>query len=158
MPTNWNKIKAEYIAGGTSYRKLAEKYGVSFSSVRRRSEKDKWTDLRTQAEQKTSAKIVEKAASQKAKEADRISSVADKLLALIESRVESGAIDLTARGYRDITGALKDLREIKGIKSETDLAEQMARIEKLRRDAEPEEKKDNEVHIVIEGDLGDFAK
>ena len=54
MP-DWKKIKAEYIRGGTSYRKLADKYrqdGVSFSSIRRRAEKEKWTDLRTQAEQK----------------------------------------------------------------------------------------------------------
>ena len=57
MAADWKKIKAEYIRGGTSYQKLATKYGVSFSSIRRRSEKEKWTDLRAKSVQKTNMKI-----------------------------------------------------------------------------------------------------
>ena len=43
--TDWKKIKSEYIAGGTSYRRLAEKYGVSFSTLRGIAEREKWTEL-----------------------------------------------------------------------------------------------------------------
>ena len=138
MP-DFNKIKAEYIRGGVSYRKLADKYGVSFSSIRRRAEKEKWTDLRTQAEQKSSTKIVESVASREAKRVDGIQTVADILLQRIKEGVENGTLIVDTQSIRHITSSLKDLRDIKGYKSELDMQEQMARIEKLRKDATKDE-------------------
>ena len=41
---DWNQIKSEYIAGGTSYRKLADKHkheGVTLSALRRIATKEK---------------------------------------------------------------------------------------------------------------------
>lgn len=147
MP-NWKKIKAEYIRGGTSYRKLADKYGVSFSSIRRKAEKEKWTDLRTQAEQKASIKIVEAVASQDAEHEDNFQSLADKLLQHIAANIDLLATNATS--CKDITVAIKNLRDIKGVKSELDMQEQIARIEKLRKDAQQEEET-AEVTITIEG-------
>ena len=147
MP-NWKKIKAEYIRGGTSYRKLAEKYGVSFSSIRRRAEKEKWTDLRTQAEQKASTKIVEIVASQDAEREDNFQSLADTLLQHIAANIT--ILATTATSCKDITVALKNLRDIKGLKSELDMQEQIARIEKLRKDAQ-QETETADVTITIEG-------
>ena len=43
--TDWKSIKAEYIRGGTSYRKLCSKYGVSFSSLRAIAGKEKWKKI-----------------------------------------------------------------------------------------------------------------
>ena len=134
MP-DFKKIKAEYIRGGTSYRKLAEKHGVSFSSIRRRAEKENWTDLRTQAEQKSSTKIVESVASQEAERVNGIQTVADILLQKIQEGVENGTLIVDTQSIRHITSSLKDLRDIKGYKSELDMQEQLARIEKLRKDA-----------------------
>lgn len=42
----WALIKAEYIAGGTSYAALAEKYGISKASIQRRGMSDGWQNLR----------------------------------------------------------------------------------------------------------------
>jgi transposase-like protein len=149
MP-NWKKIKAEYIRGGTSYRKLADKYGVSFSSIRRRAEKEKWTDLRTQAEQKASMKIVEFVASQDAEREDNFQSLADKLLQHISANIDLLAINATS--CKDITVAIKNLRDIKGLKSELDMQEQIERINKLRRDAQiGEDDKDKKVIVTIAG-------
>ena len=136
MP-DFKKIKAEYIRGGVSYRKLADKYGVSFSSIRRRAEKENWTDLRTQAEQKSSTKIVESVASQEAKRVDAIQSIADKLLQHITDNIDILATNATS--CKDITVAIKNLRDIKGYKSDLDMQEQIARIEKLRKDATKDE-------------------
>ena len=147
MP-NWKKIKAEYIRGGTSYRKLADKYGVSFSSIRRKAEKEKWTDLRTQAEQKASIKIVEEVASQEVEREDNFQSLADKLLRHIAANIDLLATNATS--CKDITVAIKNLRDIKGVKSELDLQEQIARIEKLRKDAQ-QESETADVTITIEG-------
>ena len=65
MAVDWLRIKTEYINGGISYRKLAEKYGISFSVLKDRAVKEKWTDsrkehtnkIRTKTEQKTAEKI-----------------------------------------------------------------------------------------------------
>ena len=156
MP-DFKKIKAEYIRGGVSYRKLADKYSVSFSAIRRRAEKEKWTDLRTQAEQKSSIKIVESVASQEAKRVDGIQTVADMLLQKIYEGVKDGSLIVDTQSIRHITSSLKDLRDIKGYKSELDLQEQMARIEKLRKDVEGDGP-DKEIKVTIGGDLEVYSQ
>lgn len=156
MP-DWRKIKAEYIRGGVSYRKLSEKYGVSFSTLRKVASKEKWTDLRNKAEAKRDSKIVESIASQEAKRVDKVNSIADKLLARIEMCVDDGSIFGFSRGIKDITSALKEIREIKGCKSELDMQEQLARIEKLRKEAQTEEES-KDIRVVIENSLDDYAK
>lgn len=148
MP-DYKMIKAEYIRGGTSYRKLAEKYGVSLSSITRRSKSEKWADLRKQSENRANTKIVESVASQQAKRVDMFESISDKLLKMISDGIDDGSIAVTGRGFRDITGALKDLREIKGLKSELDMQEQIARIEKLRKDAQDESVEDKTIKVII---------
>lgn len=156
MP-DFKKIKAEYIRGGVSYRKLADKYSVSFSAIRRRAEKEKWTDLRTQAEQKSSIKIVESVASQEAKRVDGIQTVADMLLQKIYEGVKDGSLIVDTQSIRHITSSLKDLRDIKGYKSELDMQEQMARIDKLRKDAEGDTA-DKEIKVTIGGDLEVYSQ
>ena len=128
---DWKQAKAEYIAGGISYRKLADKYGVSRSKLQARATREGWADLRSQAEAKAEAKLVESISDRDAKSTVDIIGVADKLLAKISSVVERVK---TAQEIRHLTSALKDLREIKGQKSEADMREQEARIRKLERD------------------------
>lgn len=60
MAVDWLAIKNDYINGGGSYRKLAEKYGVKFASLRARAEKEKWPKLREEQQHKTSTKIAQK--------------------------------------------------------------------------------------------------
>lgn len=57
---NWEKIKIEYITTDISYRKLAEKYGVSPSSVAKRMKNEKWTEKRKQTKRKSVAKAIAK--------------------------------------------------------------------------------------------------
>ena len=45
---DWKRIKAEYIAGGTSYRKLCEKYGCALSTIKRIARDEDWVGLRNQ--------------------------------------------------------------------------------------------------------------
>jgi ABC-type lipoprotein release transport system permease subunit len=63
-----------------------------------------------------------------------------------------------ATSVKDITVAIKNLREIKGVKHDIDLKEQEARIAKLIKDAEKEEQKDTEIKVIIEGDLDKYSK
>lgn len=131
---DWNEIKAEYIAGGTSYRKLAKKYSVSFSTLRNIAIREKWTDLREQASNKSVTKLVESIGEQNGEYTASVYDVADKLLNKI---VDMLAIDgLTTQSIKHLTSAIKDIKEIKGIKSDIDIQEQNARIDKLRKEIE----------------------
>ena len=154
--TDWNAIKAEYIRGGTSYRKLAVKFGVSFSTLRGYAEREKWTDLKAQAQQKADIKIVEIVGGQQASRSAKILDVADKLLNKISSTIDAMEV-LDSQSLKHFTSALKDLKDIKGIKSDIDLKEQEARIAKLQKEAMAEEKHDNEIKVTIEGGLEEYS-
>ena len=132
---DWKQIKAEYIAGGTSYRTLAKKYkdeGISFEAIKRRAKNEGWVALRSQAEHKATTDIVNKIGRSEAKKAIKIEDCADKLLDRIAEVIPS--IDDT-QGIKHIASALKDIKDIKGIKSADDMREQEARIKKLEREA-----------------------
>lgn len=152
---DWKRIKAEYVAGGTSYRKLAEKYKVSFGTLRKVAAKEKWTDLRSKAVAKEDTKMVNAISEKNANRASKIIDVADKLLDKISNTVDSMDV-IDSQSLKHFTSALKDLKEIKGFKSDLDLKEQEARIAKLQKEAE-EDTTDAQKDIVvrIEGGVND---
>jgi transposase-like protein len=152
----WAKIKAEYIAGGTSYRKLAEKYGVSFNTLKTRAKEEQWYNLRQQKEHRTTTKIVESLSDKDAEKAVDIIDVANKLLGKISELMDE--IPLDTQSMKHLTSALKDLKEIKGFKSDADMREQEARIRNLERQAEADNNEDNEIKVIIEGDLENYSK
>lgn len=147
---DWKKIKAEYIAGGTSYRKLAEKYEVSRSKLQARATREKWADLKSQAEAKTESKIVETISDKDAEKAVNIINVADRLLSKITEVLEGVT---TTQDIRHLTSALKDIKDIKGIKSEADIREQEARIKKLQKDTQ--EEGTTEIKVTFGTDSGE---
>ena len=151
---DWKRIKAEYLAGGTSYRKLAEKYGVSFNTLKNRAREEQWYELRQQKEHKTTTKTIEQLSDQEAKEAVDIVDVADKLLKKIGKIAEMYD---DPDSLKKLTSAIKDLKDIKGYKSEMDLKEQEARIEKLRKECERDDEK-NLPSLVIEGLPEEFKR
>ena len=151
---DWKRIKAEYIAGGTSYRKLAEKYKVSFSTLRKVAAKEQWTELRNIAGAKRDTELADSVGKKEAKRAVDIIDVADKLLGKISDLMDD--IPLDTQAMKHLTSALKDLKEIKGIKSEADMREQEARINKLRKDAEREDDTTSEVEVVFSAGPGEW--
>ena len=149
---DWKKIKAEYIAGGTSYRKLAEKHGVSLTNLQRRAAKEKWVDLRQQTVDKAAAKIIDSVSTQQARRYQRLQDVTDKLLDKLEGIVESVVLEEMAIDkytLKQITGALKDIKDIQSIKSPMDIEEQKARIAKLQRDAERDDDSADEIEVTF---------
>lgn len=157
MP-DWKKIKAEYIRGGVGLRKLAQKYGVSFSAIARASTREKWTDLRKQSEEKTNTLLTESCAAKEAKRIDRIESVADKILTLIENKVNSAeAVAYPGQELRFLSMTLKDIAQVKGYKTELDLKEQQARIAKLEKEAKQDEQ-NKDIRVVIATEAEEYAK
>ena len=124
---DWRKIKKEYIAGGISYRKLAEKHGVSFNTLEKVARREGWCELRRQADEKAATKAVEAISTRNAKLDKAVDLALEAACKYLSAPGQLRAVDL-----KDVTTALKNLRDLKGIKSEADMKEQQARIEALR--------------------------
>ena len=152
---DWKRIKAEYIAGGTSYRKLAEKYGVSFNTLKRRAKEEQWYELRGQKEHKTTTKVIENLSDKESEIDDKYFRIVDKLLKKAEATVD--AVDeWHPTLLKEMATTMKYLKECKGIKSDADAREQEARIAKLRREAEREDDTTNEVEVVFNAGPGEW--
>lgn len=61
-------------------------------------------------------------------------------------------------GIKAIASALRDIKEVQMLKTELDRMEQEARIAKLQKEAEADEKDNNEIKVTIEGDLEIYSK
>jgi Glu-tRNA(Gln) amidotransferase subunit E-like FAD-binding protein len=153
---DWNILKAEYIAGGTSYRKLADKYGVDRNAVQKIATKEEWPKLKSQAKAKAESKMVNTISSDIAKNSVKINDVADKLLDKIVHLLDELEI-ADSQTIKQCTSALKDIKEIKGVKSEIDLKEQNARIDKLRKDIE-DDHTDHTVTVTFSADTDKYSE
>lgn len=148
---DWKEIKAEYATGDISYRDLAKKHDVSFSTLSKVAKREGWSKLRKQACEKEDAKIASVVGKQNAKRAIKILQVADTLLDKIGSTIDSMDV-IDAQSIKQLTSALKDLKDIKGIKSEADMLEQVARIKKLQKEVENTDNDQSKSVVVrIEG-------
>ena len=173
---DWIKIRNEYINGNISYRKLAEKHNVSFSTLQGKAREEHWFEKRKKQHDKINEKIVQKTAEKLAeREAERllrISDAADRLLQKIEEATEQldqfivtnrvkqkevkyvqkkagfgkpekeivkeiedkriiKADHLDRLGLKQLTSALKDLRDIQ-FKQQSDEVEQEAPVINIR--------------------------
>ena len=152
----WDKIKSEYITKGTSYRKLAEKNGLSYKAIADKGREEGWVELRNQYLIKTTSAIVDATAAQDVDRATKLQTVADKVLNMVEAYIEaSDPIEMDTQSMKHISGVLKDIKEV--LRSPKDLEEQDARIKKLRKEAE-EESQDKEIKVTIEGDIEVYSR
>lgn len=88
---DWATVKAEYVSGTMSAAKLADRYGISVSSISKKSASEHWQELRKQNQSETASKIAEKINTEKVKktvrEIDRVVSVASKLITKLNRAV-----------------------------------------------------------------------
>lgn len=94
---DWQKIETDYMVNDLSYRQIAEKYGVSESSVARKGKKNGWPEKRQQFASKVHARALQKIASRRA---------GQEAAAL--SRVE----ELAERLIGELDGALADDKQL----------------------------------------------
>ena len=89
MDFDWTKIKSEYITTDkSSYRKLADKYGIPLGTIYKRAKKENWVELKQQSYDKKVAKTVASVENNQVKKLERILSITDKLLDKIEKAVD----------------------------------------------------------------------
>ena len=142
---NWRKIKAEYISGKESQRALAEKYGVSRSTLIRRANKEHWTQKRRETETEAERKVQQKTAEIVSDNAVLIEQAKTALLrrvvGMIEKYPDTGAQEVkTKRNGSILKYSLKDIAAVLAVieaKSEkgkaTDI-EDLAPLAELLRD------------------------
>ena len=114
MAIDWLAIRNDYINGGGSYRKLAEKYGVSFNTLQDRAKREDWKSLKesqhdkitTESRQKTQEKISD-ALSDEAAAKVRIKA---KLIRMAEKWIDDQEENIVDTGdYRRIVQSCLDL-------------------------------------------------
>lgn len=88
---DWATVKAEYVSGTMSAAKLADRYGISASSISKKCASEHWQELRRQNQSETANKIAEKINTEKVKktvrEIDRVVAVASKLITKLNRAV-----------------------------------------------------------------------
>ena len=84
--------------------------------------------------------------------------VSDLLLQKIESLVEElDVMDASPKDIRSLSAAIKDIKEIQMIRSDADIREQEARIEKLRMEAYRDDQSGT-ITARLPGGLEDYAQ
>lgn len=156
---DWGQIKAEYIAGGVSYRDLSAKYGVSYDLVTKKGREGEWNKARQRVAKKVTSKLVDIAAGRQARSLSNIMAAADKLSSRLIDDMDAIA---NARDVSDIAKALKyaadTLAQVYGIQTPAQIHRQKmdeARLELDKQRLELERKKQDDtgnkapVRIVI---------
>ena len=191
MEDIWQQVRTEYITSETTtYKLLAEKYGLPLSKVSQKGNKEGWVKLRDQHNRNTLKKALEADAEVKAERMQKLFEVSDQLLEKIQQAVteldkhlcktvtkttttqygggETGdlateetvvhteALDAVAGivdrgGLKQITTALKDLKEVQMLLTELDRQEQALRMALLLQQLERPEKRNEEITVQFLG-------
>ena len=135
MKPNWTKIRYEYITTGVSYRELALKHGVSFTTLSKRAKREGWTARRKNNDDKLTAKVLEAYNETETVRRRSLMETADILLDIV-NRILVMNEDLEPKDVRVLSAALKDLKDVKN--TEADIREQEAKIKNLEKQASEE--------------------
>lgn len=84
----WRKMRIEYVKGNTTYKKLAEKYGISESYIRKRASKEGWRKKRSDLDTKVEQKVLERVCDARAREFELIAAVNDRMDAVLNNLLE----------------------------------------------------------------------
>lgn len=127
MAANWLKIRNEYINGTLSYRKLAQKHGVSVSALEKKARAEKWAERRRRQRDKIEAKVMQKTeeriseriAENEASRIERILELSDLLMEQLETAVTQLDLATTKKKhkirkveYKELSAAGKPTKEV----------------------------------------------
>jgi hypothetical protein len=111
----WGKIKTEYITTEISYRKLADKYGMTYTRLQTKAREGKWKEEREAYREKLVEKSVDLICDEQAHRIARAISIGDTMLEKVEESLREIDIVLcrnttTIKGMeRDDDGTVKEV-------------------------------------------------
>lgn len=135
--TDWDAIKAAYIAGSMGYRELARTYNVDFATLGRRARAEGWVAERKRVREDGHAAAIDAITEQRTRTLKAIMLGADRLT----ERIAQAAIDIDqARDLADAAKALKyaidTIHVAYGIKTPAQLHRERMDEERLKIDRE----------------------
>jgi transposase len=178
VAVDWLKIKTEYETTTISQRKIAEKYGVSFNTLKDRANKEKWAKSKQETHNKittkTQQKVVEKIVDRNARIlslADRLADKVDEAIEQLEQYVVTSKKKTKTVEYgngmkptkevtveEEIKDIIDGLIDKQGLKTLTAALKDIKDINTDKLLIETNNKNDNTVRIKLEGDLKEWAK
>lgn len=154
---DWKTIETEYVTTDISHRQLAEKYGICRSTISKKATDDKWSEKRNKHRDKTVAKAVNAVGTKQANMTAKLYGVGGLLLDRVKLLLEDNPEVLAdTSSMKDVSVVLKNLKDLMSVKSDADMREQEARIDKLRKEAMVE-KENNEVKVTMAGELEEYS-
>lgn len=155
---DWKTIETEYVTSDISHKELCKKYGICRSTISKKASEDNWTEKRNNHRAKTVSKAVNAVGTKQANMAAKLYEAGGMLLDTVKRLIEENPEMLTeTSSMKDVSVVLKNLKDLMSVKSEADMLEQEARINKLRKEAAVE-KENNEVKVTIVGDLEEYSQ
>lgn len=115
---NWDDIRNEYIATDISYRSLAAKYDVNYQAIYKKSKAEKWSEKKETQRNKSITKTIEKTSDKAAERAANLMTATDSVLSAILNDIEKIKAADVPYNWKNITGALKDIRDIQTVSEE----------------------------------------
>lgn len=145
--TNWEKIKQRYITENLSHKELAKEFGVSESSIMKKSAAEKWTEKKKKHCKKVEEKISDTTAEAIAKDYENICEKArEELNALMElnTQIRLGFTAKDQWAEKRVSTCIDNVTKI------------IAQMEKLRY---PEhDKQTQEITVVMPQKLKEFSE
>ena len=155
---DWGAVKVAYITGLEGSRAVAAKFGVSEKMMQRKMAQEGWFAEKKKYQADLAKAKTRTIAKDETRKRERIFEVADKLLDIIEKGLADGSIPGRGKSYRDVTGALKDIKDIREIRDPLQEQEQIARIERLRAETKRAQEMVNaDITITIAPDLEEYT-
>jgi hypothetical protein len=127
------------------------------ATISRKAKKEDWVSKRQHHISEAQAKIINADIEKKVDRAARLKTVADKLLDKVEQWVEMGE-PISATSIKNLSDAIRNIKEVQMIRTEEDIEEQKARIAKLQKEAEKEERNDNTIVIQFAEGSEEYAR
>ena len=143
---DWRKIRIEYVKGKTTCKKLAEKWGISESAIRKKSSQEGWKSRRNKLSTNIEQKVLERVCDARAREFeaiaranDRLGEALDNILSFVNTQPPGTYEDM--RGVESLAKAIAQVvqtkRDLYNVPSEID----RAKIEALREKNQLEREK-----------------
>lgn len=156
----WSSIRADFLANGMPYSQLAEKYSVSLSTLKKRAASEKWMDAREKVvngsylEPRRKKELAPEPEPElepigeddvavlidlKRERYQKFMEITDAMMDRISAALTSPEV-VSPYSLKMLASALRDLREMQGLnKTELDLEEQRARIDKLKSETKAQQ-------------------
>ncbi|MBO7357200.1 MAG: hypothetical protein J6U37_01565 [Lachnospiraceae bacterium] len=155
-PINWKKIKSEYYKG-SSMTSLSETYHVSKSTISVRAKKEKWQEGREKRNKKIEQNVEKEIIAKKTEYEQAFLSALFELTTKTMEGIKCCA-KKDSKSLRNYASILKDLRDIGVYRSNLDVEEQKARIEKLQKDSTKEVTDDKTIEVSFYDVIDEFQQ